>query len=169
MEPRIRVAKFGDGYDQRSRDGLNTFLPTWKLSFSKRTEADIKQIYYWLISNVADVTPFTWAAPGDVALVTTQFGTGTGSQTSFGLVSGGPAGTFITTPSIYVAGVLKTLTTHYTLSTEGIITFVSAPTLGQILSWSGAYARKYVAVYGIPKPDGPNNWSLSAEFRAVPA
>lgn len=44
------------------------------------------------------------------------------------------------TIKIYINGVLKTLTTDYTLdSTTGIVTFVSQPGVGLALTWTGEY------------------------------
>jgi uncharacterized protein (TIGR02217 family) len=44
------------------------------------------------------------------------------------------------TIAVYVNGVLKTLTTDYTLdSTTGIVTFTSQPTVGHTLTWTGQY------------------------------
>lgn len=33
-EPRVRSAKFGDGYEQRSPDGINTQPQSWQLQFN---------------------------------------------------------------------------------------------------------------------------------------
>jgi len=63
MQPRILQAKFGDGYDQRAGDGLNTRLPVWPLTFSVRTQTEATAIAAWLAMNNADVTPFDWVAP----------------------------------------------------------------------------------------------------------
>ena len=46
-------------------------------------------------------------------------------------------------PAIYVAGALQTITTHYTQDlTVGKITFVTAPTAGQALTWDGSFYRR---------------------------
>lgn len=46
-------------------------------------------------------------------------------------------------PAIYVAGALRTLTTHYTQDlATGRITFVTAPTAGQALTWDGSFYRR---------------------------
>jgi uncharacterized protein (TIGR02217 family) len=79
-----------------------------------------------------------------------QFGTGDGSTTVFGLyktyTSGGVTRTRrIVKPvsgsvSIYKNDVLQTLTTHYTIDyATGIVTFVSAPTNGHTLKWTGRF------------------------------
>jgi uncharacterized protein (TIGR02217 family) len=38
------------------------------------------------------------------------------------------------TLAVYVDGVLKTITTHYTVNATGLVTFVSAPTGGQVVT-----------------------------------
>lgn len=44
------------------------------------------------------------------------------------------------TIKVYVNGVLKTLTTDYTIDgTTGMITFVSQPTVGQAITWTGEF------------------------------
>jgi uncharacterized protein (TIGR02217 family) len=80
----------------------------------------------------------------------TNFGTGDGSTTIFGLyktyTSGGVTRTRrIVKPvsgsvSIYKDSVLQTLTTHYTIDhATGIVTFVTAPANGLALTWTGRF------------------------------
>lgn len=79
-----------------------------------------------------------------------NFGTGDGTTTAFGLyktyTSGGVTRTrrivkpVSGTVSIYKNGVLQTLTTDYTIDhATGIVTFVSAPTNGHALTWTGRF------------------------------
>lgn len=46
-----------------------------------------------------------------------------------------------TAPSIFVNSTLKTASTHYNISSSGLVTFTSGniPTAGQIISWTGSY------------------------------
>jgi len=167
LTPRVLTVTFGDGYEQRVPDGLNTILPSWPLNFTKRTQVEAQGIYAWLIANNAHYTPFDWAAPGEGTATLEPFGTGDGARTQFTLVALSRPCT--ATPSaIYVNGVLKTLTTDYTV-TGNLITFVVAPGAALPLTWTGTYTRKHLAVWTPPKPDAFNNWSISATFREVPA
>lgn len=89
---------------------------------------------------------FLWTDPDDNVVTAQSFGTGTGAATKFQLVRtfGGfvePVFDPVGSPSIYVSGVLKTLTTDYTIS-NGLVTFVSAPANGAPLTWTGAYYRR---------------------------
>lgn len=105
-----------------------------------------------------DMTEF-WASsdgtPSSPIGTPTNFGTGNGSLTAFGLYktysSGGVTRTrrivkpISGTVSIYKNGVLQTETTHYTIDTAtGIVTFTSAPTNGHALTWTGQF---YVPVW----------------------
>ena len=94
---------------------------------------------------------FRFQDPFDYKVVAEPFGTGGGGVTQFQLTktytSG--SGTYvknITKPiaglSIYDNGTLRTLTTDYTVDTgTGIVTFLSAPTSGHALTWSGTFDK----------------------------
>ena len=42
MKPRVRVASFGDGYEQRVGDGINNAPRSWQLTFTRPVaEADL--------------------------------------------------------------------------------------------------------------------------------
>lgn len=100
-----------------------------------------------------DCTEFWASADGSFSspiATPSNFGTGDGSTTVFGLyktyTSGGVTRTRrIVKPvsgsvSIYKNGVLQTLTTDYTIDyATGIVTFVSAPTNGHALTWTGRF------------------------------
>lgn len=87
---------------------------------------------------------FLHSAPSNNAVTAQAFGTGTGAQVAFQLVRsyGGyaePVQNLNGAPAIYVNGVLKTLTTDYTISATGLVTFVVAPGNGLPLTWTGAF------------------------------
>ena len=42
-------------------------------------------------------------------------------------------------PSIYVNGTLKTLTTDYSISGTGVVTFVAAPAAAAAITWTGSF------------------------------
>ena len=46
--PRVLVASFGDGYEQRIADGINTLDETYTLTFATRLKADIDDIVAFL-------------------------------------------------------------------------------------------------------------------------
>lgn len=90
---------------------------------------------------------FLFTDGADNTAATALFGTGDGSTTDWQLVR--PFGGFAEpvrspngAPAIYVAGVLKTAVTHYTVSATGLVSFVTAPSVGQALTWSGSFYRR---------------------------
>lgn len=61
-QPRALTAKFGDGYEQRVGDGINTNPQIWSLTFTRQT-SDLDAIET-LLSGYAGVTAFTWTPQG---------------------------------------------------------------------------------------------------------
>lgn len=87
---------------------------------------------------------FLYNDPDDRSVTDQSFGTGNGTQTVFALARtrGGftePVQSLNSAPVIKVAGVTKTLTTDYTISALGVVTFVAAPAAAAALTWSGTY------------------------------
>lgn len=62
IKPRVRALKFGDGYEQRTADGINTQPATWALSFNARTTTEADAIESFL-STHAGITVFDWTPP----------------------------------------------------------------------------------------------------------
>lgn len=62
--PRVTVAKFGDGYVQRSTTSINIFDKVWNLQFQQNTISDINAIEAFFVARKG-VTPFTWTPPGE--------------------------------------------------------------------------------------------------------
>lgn len=52
---------------------------------------------------------------------------------------------------------------------EADYSYVGGLGVGNTLTWTGSYTRKHVAKFGVPKPDAHNSWSITADFREVPA
>ncbi len=57
-EPRVKVIKFGDGYEQRFKDGINNQLKRYQLNFVEKMETG-KAIDEFLRARGA-VESFTW-------------------------------------------------------------------------------------------------------------
>lgn len=94
-----------------------------------------------------DFDTFLWTDPDDNATTAQSLGVGDGSNKLFQLVR--TWGSYVEpvydvngAPALYVNGTLKTLTTDYTLSATGLVTFVTAPTSGQAVTWTGSYYRR---------------------------
>jgi len=100
--------------------------------------------------------PFRFKDWGDYQADDSSFGVGDGSDTTFqlsktydpSLILLGTPGSFTYTREIYLLtstpiikknGVTQTVTTHYTISATGLVTFVTPPTTGHALTWTGEF------------------------------
>lgn len=61
ITPKVRTAVFGDGYQQRVGDGINTLPRKWSLTFTRRT-ADIDAIEEFL-TDAGGIESFSWTPP----------------------------------------------------------------------------------------------------------
>lgn len=61
MKPRVRIAKFGDGYEQRTRDGINHAAEVWTLTFSG-ANTEINAVDAFLESH-GGADSFVWTTP----------------------------------------------------------------------------------------------------------
>lgn len=182
--PRIRSAQFGDGYEQRSADGIRSILQKWSVKLSARTSADKEQIVQFFRAH-GGVTTFEFLVPDSAWTVTGEnFGTGNGTRTQFQLrrlvlnLAGASSmdgayrlcSDFTSGPTIYVAGVAKVAGTDYSLSSSGLVTFTAAPANGAALTFTGAGDDVLTVVTKgpwTPSPVGPNAWDISATFQEV--
>lgn len=60
--PRVLQITFGDGYEQRIADGINTINETYSLSFKTRTKEDIDDIVFFLDAR-KNVSKFIFTMP----------------------------------------------------------------------------------------------------------
>ena len=65
--PKVKVAKFGDGYEQRVADGINNNLQKWTASFTRRSGTDIDAVYDFFEAR-GGYESFEWMPRGEVAL-----------------------------------------------------------------------------------------------------
>ncbi len=65
MTPRINESNYGDGYSQRSEDGLNTQLRKFSLQFSKRTREEVDAIIAFVKARKG-VESFYYPIPDDI-------------------------------------------------------------------------------------------------------
>lgn len=63
-KPRVREARFGDGYSQRTPDGINTGTDTWSLTFAVRTDSEAAAILDFLATR-GGYEAFDWTPPGE--------------------------------------------------------------------------------------------------------
>jgi phage-related protein len=62
VRTRVNSVKFGDGYEQRVADGINSIIEDWSLSFTLRTKAEINAIDAFLRARKG-VENFDWTTP----------------------------------------------------------------------------------------------------------
>lgn len=67
IAPRILRAEFGDGYNQRIGDGLNTVPETWQLRWGLLNATQMGEIWSFLKAR-AGAEAFLWTAPGGTPL-----------------------------------------------------------------------------------------------------
>lgn len=124
--------------------------PIWeyKLSFevlrARSALPEMQQLAAFFNARQGSYDTWLYTDPDDNTVTTQLFGTGDGVTTQFQLVRafGGytePVFDVNGSPSIYKAGTLQTISTHYTISSSGLVTFVTAPTVGQALTWTGSF------------------------------
>jgi uncharacterized protein (TIGR02217 family) len=110
------------------------------------TLLELQKIYGFFGSRFGKTLPFYYQDPDDNAVTAQGFGTGDGTTTIFQLYRTVGQGTIYSflepvlvvqgTPTILVNGVS---TSAYTLSSNGVITFTTAPAAAAALTWTGSY------------------------------
>lgn len=82
VSPRVLTAKFGDGYEQRIANGINSIDETYSLTFKTRTKEDIDDIVVFLdaqknvskfLFTMPDTNNTTRTGEKDVSVVSTQY------------------------------------------------------------------------------------------------
>jgi uncharacterized protein (TIGR02217 family) len=109
---------------------------------AKAALAELQTLEGFFNRHSGALSSFLFDDPDDNTVTAQTVGTGNGSTTAFQLVRtfGGytqPIQWVNGTPSIYKAGTLQG--SGYTVSSDGLLTFGTAPTSGQVITWTGAY------------------------------
>lgn len=66
--PRVKSAKFGDGYEQTVVDGLNALERQWNVTWEPLTLANKNTFVSYLRGKMGS-TPFLWTPPGEASPV----------------------------------------------------------------------------------------------------
>lgn len=61
---RTLTIKYGNGYEQRAQDGINSIEDTWKVQWSNLSAANFATLTA-AFDTAAGTDYFTWTAPGD--------------------------------------------------------------------------------------------------------
>src|SRR5690348_13475627 len=72
VKPRVLTAEFGDGYSQRSIDGINNNRQVWEVVWNNLLDSEMDNLRNFLDS-LAGVGAFTWSPPKDPAAGTYKF------------------------------------------------------------------------------------------------
>lgn len=107
-------------------------------------QSQLEQLLGFFQRHRGSFESFLFEDPNDKAVVDHTFAVGTGTAKDFQLVRvlGGFAEALTNInqiSNIKVNGVLKTLTTDYTVSARGVASFVTAPANGATITWTGSY------------------------------
>ena len=177
-QPRVLKAQFGDGYAQRSEDGMRTVLPRWALQFNARRKKEADAIEAFLLAR-RGVESFEFVVPSSAWDVTGfPLGTGDGARTQYLLerlvapeVPGErvPATGWTAPPQVYRNGVLLSAGVDYVLSSSGLVTFTAAPAPSAALSFTanGERVARVVCESWSSTVKGFNSHDVSAEFQEV--
>jgi phage-related protein len=72
QQPRVLVAAYGDGYEQRVAAGINNLPESWSLTWKNRTSAEANKIVDFLETQ-GGVTAFDWYPTGYEVSSTTTY------------------------------------------------------------------------------------------------
>ncbi|NTX07050.1 phage tail protein [Myxococcus sp. CA040A] len=177
-QPRILKAQFGDGYAQRSEDGMRTVLPRWALQFNARRKKEADAIEAFLQARKG-VESFEFVVPSSAWDVTNSpVGTGDGARTQYLLErpvapevpdERVPATGWTAPPQVHMDGVLLSVGADYVLSSSGLVTFTAAPASGAALTFTGKGERvaRVVCESWSSTVKSFNSHDVSAEFQEV--
>lgn len=111
--------------------------------------SDVKRIVGFFNSVQGAYDTFLYSDPHFNAVTAMQFATGDGSTRVFQVTAtykdstgyGWPeiVQNFNGNPLIYVNGSVQTAPTNYSISSTGVVTFVSAPAAADVLTWTGSF------------------------------
>jgi hypothetical protein len=142
----------GRGENRISTTYYPRFIFTMDISYiigdAQGSDTMWQQLTNFYIANQFAASDWLFLHPWDHSVTNQAIATGDGSTASFDMirtfVSGGAPDliqNFVSPPSIYVNGVLQTVTTDYTINSYGTITFTSGhiPASGHVISWTGDF------------------------------
>lgn len=127
---------------------LTQFSLNYELLRDNATYPELGTLTGFYLARQGSFDSFLFTDPADQSVTDAGFGTGDGTTTQFQLVRPYGAGGFTyaepvqsvnALTNIKVGGVVKTLTTDYSIDANGLVTFVAAPAAAAALTWTGTY------------------------------
>lgn len=123
--------------------------PLWKFSLSYevlRANAmqELQALIGFFNARQGSFDSFLYEDPEDNTVSDQGFGVAVSGQTQYQLVRtlGGYSEPVVApngTPSVSVGGVVKLAGVDYTISSDGVVTFLTSLTADQVLTWSGSF------------------------------
>ena len=159
----------------------------WDISYSILGSEEMSTTFQAILAlfraHFGNLYPFPFKDWGDYQLTNEQIAIGDGSDTTFQIIKTyDPSQVLLSTPGsltyvreiylprsglvVKVNGVTQTLTTHYTIGSTGIITFVSPPTTGHAITVTGEF--DVPVRFNTPKLDLTINENNIAEIGSLP-
>jgi uncharacterized protein (TIGR02217 family) len=143
------------------------------------TNQELQRLLAFFNGHLGGFKAFFYYDRSDNAVANEQIGTGNGTNKLFQLTRTMTVGGFTYTepvrgvsgvPVVKVAGVTKTLGTHYTIDPMGVVNFGTAPTAGQAVTWSGNFF--FLCRFNSDELDTQQMWDKvwsadGIEFRSV--
>ncbi|MEO6983330.1 MAG: DUF2460 domain-containing protein [Edaphobacter sp.] len=143
--------------------------PTWAFRFSlenivgheQDAASTVAQFMGTFMATAGGANLFLFADPQDNTVTHAQFGLGDGVTTAFQLsrnIYGYPdiVQNVDGTPTIYVSG---SVTAPASISNTGVVTFSSAPALGEVLTWTGSF--RYLCRFSEDTIDATRSFTIN--------
>jgi uncharacterized protein (TIGR02217 family) len=120
------------------------FTRSYDLLRDNTADDELHELGGFFMARYGSWDKWLFADPDDSIALLEPFDTGDGVTVAFQLqrtfgVFIEPVCNVAAAPLIYKAGVLQTVTTDYTVSATGLVTFTTAPAAAAALTWSGTY------------------------------
>ena len=159
----------------------------WDISYAILGDEEMNTTFRSVVAmfraHFANLYPFPFKDWGDYQLTDELIGAGDASDTTFQIIKTyDPSQVLLGTPGsrtyvreiylprsglvVKVNGVTQTLTTHYTIGSTGLITFVTAPASGHAITVTGEF--DVPVRFNTPKLDLTINENSTAEIGSLP-
>lgn len=124
--------------------------PLWKYSLTfevlrqDTVASELQTLCGFFLARQGSFDSFLYSDPNDNLVTTQSFGTGDGTTTQFQLIRAWglfaePVMNVNVITNVKVNGATKILTTDYSVSATGVVTFVVAPPASATITWTGTY------------------------------
>lgn len=122
---------------------LWTIAMTFTVLRDNAVDNELKTMAGFFLARQGSFDSFKYLHPDDNAVTNEYFGTGNASAVAFQLMRG--FGGFrepvscVSSAAIMIDGITKATPGDYSINSKGIVTFVTPPANGAVLTWTGGY------------------------------